>query len=405
MLRTLRLLFQLIVLIGFAIGCSNDDSGTIPKETDGPISVESAKKYYDNHLNNDKKWDSTRTVFWEYAKVRKLYEGQDVVAIPVTQVTSSNKISIRQLWIYKTTSGSTTSMVVEYIRENPHTPTLDNFTGLMIARDWDNNYKLGLTYKSGIITGAIKEIKSDELEIDSKKLKTNAYAHCGPGIKCIPVRGAVPTAIPDQYWSWSCYEIFDCLWIEEAGMPSPPADIIASYSFSIGGSDLPGPDLYAFRFDKLQDKCAGMGTLFSRSDSKNMEHGAVITKTGKMIVLPTFGNTTTSMIWGPQRYDLNGRLITDIHVDNLGKYVIRLYDYSVNPANPHIETHEIEGLVHTHPCGPSYPDYNKPSSIDKSTASQFPGINHYIKHCFGVTKYNSDGVLYDRAALAGCAPE
>ena len=136
--------------------------------------------------------------------------------------------------------------------------------------------------------------------------------------------------------------------------------------------------------------CPGASVMVQRQ-SNGPEVAAFRTTNGDLILLPTAGNTgTTVNISFPYRDTQNRIIISSPYQNNIGAWYVDLADYSTGIAD--IKSYPIEYAIHSHPVGSTF-DSDNPSPEDKSNAALYPGMQQLIVNKNNFIIYDKDGVI------------
>jgi hypothetical protein len=397
--------------------------------TKGPndLTVESARDWFENNFSKDGLLDKNltglnREVFWQYAFEHKnKYDGRknNIVAVPISHFEKGNYSGFKQLWIYKNSKNNKPiARVIEYIRDTKQymkNPTgLDNFTGIMMVRDWDNNLLAGLQIENNVVKGIItkfnidlkvkegnsttfKSIVSETIGGSSAKNARPAWdqsdSWCGTYTRCNNWSIDFMTYVVHGY---SCVNDYGCFF--NANLLDP--------AFSGVVVDLPTPGTYALvgagvtpilpfgppnstSMGYQPSSCSGYAMMLQRQDANNKETNGFITTNGQIFMFPYQSNTSHSSYWPDQVFDSQGRVVFNWFQDPAtDKFYCSYIDWNQSyPGNT--MTWEIAATVHTHPIVEGSTGEDDPSPDDKNFASDKTNLTHYIINRNNIIRYTA----------------
>ena len=244
----------------FFVACQqNEELSEITQELPNDLTLQEAKAWFEqNQLapSNARvagEPEIFSKVFWNYSfnyKISK--EASNFVVIPLTHRKPGDFLSSKQLWIYKNNKKQMTMNVVEYIFDRDVnrpdlTNSLLNFSGLMVIRDWNNNFLGGLVYKKNQVVGAASQLgvfKGNPPASAPNTTRPNgrtALQTCVETQTCYYSYTYVP-AYPQigGYWHMDCTVDYKCYFGDLLSVPITGPIIPPGSSFSGGYTPTPG---------------------------------------------------------------------------------------------------------------------------------------------------------------------
>ncbi len=357
-----------------------------------------------------------RKVLWDYAYSQKNDNGSITVLAPlalddempiITLNNDKNKrnkngekldkklersFNTRKIAITKYGNGEIVTHLLTYIYDDEkfekYKKTSNKFSGVIIAYDWEENFKFGNYYENGTLTKRlIPQI------LDKKGAKVN-----------------------DCYWIYTDYYYKVCFGGDCSDW---------SYNFSSGDYfcfDEPSSHNYtyyfnpyipfyggtptqnyghpnAYKFEVINSSpCEGYNRMWNLQTAggsgTSIELLGFITTDDKVIIAPTIGNTFDEAVVSNQYNDLIGQRILATYIEN-NQLKLELYGQDIYSHRTLVGTYTIKGLVHTHPPTNFNESNDFPSPKDKVLAgsSDYKNLEHYIIERNSIIKYNQNGEI------------
>lgn len=199
---------------------------------------------------------------------------------PITHIKKGRVLGYKQLWIYKDKKGKNASRIIEYLFDSTENykkgqVNLKRYTGLIVIKDWEDEYIGGFLMQNGQTTGAITAFGYEKPTGSTPKSgKTASGFACGFQTSCStrwvetpPSGGAAigsasspPSYVgsPSGYYATVCETNYICVYEESTGMGYP----------SNGSSNNPGATIVG-NFENLWGTSGGSpssGTPPSEAD-------------------------------------------------------------------------------------------------------------------------------------------
>lgn len=366
------------------------------------ISVEEAKQWFTSkYLRNansrqNAESDVYRKVYWDNA-FKYNYEGlkaeSEIVVVPIVYARADAPSGFKQLWIYKNSTGETIHRIVEYVyddSEKTRFKSFKKFSGLMIFRDWDDNFLGGLVLKNNKFVAGISDLQSGTPEKGyvKKKNAREGYYVCGNNTHCVPSYTYV-VGYGEGYWHMDCIDIYECVWVDVIGT-SPPPTTAPYYPPSSGGSSSTGD--FSFKTEFIHSACTGMAKMLSIQAHEGREVAGFITQDDNIVIAPTNGHTWYTSAIRQSYVDVNNNTILVFFAEN-GKWYVQ-----ASPAFGNWK-YEVKATIHTHPPGP---DRNIPSPLDNAMAASYNNeqathgtyqLNHFFINFTHIGQFNSSGLV------------
>ncbi len=388
--KTFNLFSFALVLMLIVFSCNEDKSEK--NEVDPALTVNSAKEWFINHYEKGSRpvVDSKlfRKANWEMAVEHKTM-GTTVIVVPTYFVGSDDHPSSKQLWIYKNSKGEMTQRIVQYIWPSTDPEVFDykkrgidqskKFTGIILVKDWDNNFYGGYEVVENKKIRFISELDNND------KLKRNAR----PAATCVASVcrwiTAYTVGYPEATFSYySCYsDSFQC------------TDLMAFEMDNGGGGFDPATLPYTLQshlmydWEKVgTDPCSFKRRMLQVQANSGVETVGLETTSGLFIMLPTYGNSATTSVTWNTFYRTDNTPIANVSYWQ-GAVWIDLYNALGTAV---VESHQVVNHYHSHPNGTVLAP--SPTDINFSTSTQ-NFTNFYIVHPSRFIKYNSTGTLSD----------
>ncbi|WP_128543957.1 hypothetical protein [Larkinella soli] len=352
--------------------------------------------------------DLHRTLFWkdayEYRNRNDATKAQMVV-VPIVHKKEGVYSGFKHLWIYRDKNGKMVSKVVEYIqdlKEWAKKPTdFRNYTGVILFRNWENQFLIGLTLKNNIITGVVGEVDTggglEKATPVSNPQTRKRGVICGINTLCqnwtIDVMGFIVHGT-------NCQTGYNCVMSEYA---LDPAFTGITYDVPSGSAGawiifdpknvmqpiLPYGPPSETRMGFSNNPCGGYLIMQAHQKMVQREMSAYVTTDGKVFILPYALNEVHDCYWPGEVRDISGQIIFRVDLNVMtSKYEVTYYDWSQRTS----QTWELAALVHTHPIEPGY-DHLNPSPKDKKAAASYPGIRHQIVTGNRLLTFTPNGVV------------
>lgn len=283
-----------------------------------------------------------------------------------------------------------------------------NFSGILTLKNLSTGEHSFTTYKEGIPTNKrLPQPASNSTQTVTQSSNYCEYVYqytCYWYTSCSPYdpyngRMTITSGLggceepgyePCYDWgrSWSLYDTevdIQCIWVNDP--PPSPSDPPSSGDYG-DGYNYGGTTT----FEIIANECDGLNVMVNRQAvTGGLETGAYYTTDGYMILLPTVGNTPTSVNISFPYKDAQGRIIiSGPYQNNTGSWSIDVIDYNTGSANG--RSYNISYFVHSHPVGGNY-DSNNPSSEDISNASLYPNMRHAIVNEGYIIDYGPNGFI------------
>ena len=397
------LVLACIITLAFPISCKEGvTSDLTPTETelsDETLTVASAQKWFEEQRSSSRlSADDSKTPRWEFAFEHQLMPKKKIVALPINYYKKGDLMDFKQLWVYVDDANKTNTRIVEYIYEdlleykaekvknlNPK-----KFNGMMLIRDWDDNFLGGFKLKEGKIVGAITQwnMKKNN-KLDANQLACVSVTNCTYQLAWVPGH--------PEYGSY--FQVLGCttatvcvmeastgITTNDAGNATPPAGGGGNNTSNAATNPLDNWTITA-------NPCLAL----TYQNTLNREIVMLKTTDGKYIILPANGNSPdrSSTYSHYQNRTFTGPSISFTQVGN--RMVADVFTYNLAGNWISTESYDIEEHIHTHPCNGPAPNQASEIPFDKQFAGAYPGTNmkFFIANCNGKYQYNTSGNLMD----------
>lgn len=385
------LIYQLIsiLILVFVLSCSEQ---VIQNEKPSGITVEIAKEWFLNKYEKPSRVQDNKEIFrqafWDAAYEHKTM-GTTVIVVPITHIYKNQQRGIKQLWVYNNSKGEMISRVIEYIfpeksdRDFNYKKfsdrNLKNFSGVLLIRDWDNNFIGGYEIINNKKISFITEISNAKSE---KKARPSATCY---GENCRLYKNYTvghPEAdfsyMSCLSFSWQCPDLLSFEMDNGGGGFDPAANAYDPFA------------TLQYRYERIvSDPCGALKRMWQVQRNAGKEITAWKTTTGDMIILPTDQNTQNASYSTGVFLGANGTPVAVItNINN--QWVAELY----NGNGVSNGTFQLTEMYHTHPWMPAGVSNAFPSGDDLNwynSNSNGGTINAFIVHHDSIIKYNGSG--------------
>jgi hypothetical protein len=118
--------------------------------------------------------------------------------------------------------------------------------------------------------------------------------------------------------------------------------------------------------------CNAYSKFFQKSVAEEREQGGLLTADGKLITLPSNGNTVDRTLWTNNYEDAAGNRTVRFQQKPDGTWEVVLFDADGQPTY----VGQVIGMVHTHPSLIGY-NPSHPSLADLYVGSNYPGLQQF----------------------------
>ena len=332
-------LAMILFLCSVIISCHKEFDQSSPSIEPSEFTINEAQSWFENDYLKSLSAPKVgvvlhREVYWKFAfkHTNKFDNNKNrVVVVPISHLTVGQTSGYRQLWIYKDKDGKPVAQVVEYLYDRKQYPaktaSLDDFSGLMLVRDWNDNLIMGYQIEKNTVKGIVTEFN---IEIRSKKntitrvqkitSPTNPNARaadiiCGPMIRCNNWQ------IDFMTWTvsgFSCLDAYGCVnsynYLDPA-FNGVTVDLPEMTPGSYVGYDGPTRAVLPFgppsatTMGYQPSMCDGMRLMLQTQGNVDREQAGVLVKEGGCFIMPYGNNTDTTFSIPDTYYDTYGRIV------------------------------------------------------------------------------------------------
>jgi hypothetical protein len=391
----------IFLLTFFLNSCDVKELDKTPSEVSSKVSVLEAKVWFNQKFSNANSRSASndkfvlRSVVWELAQERNIGP-LAILVVPLIHFKKDKKDGYKEGWFYKDRNNNTTFRVVEYLtswdKKNRHENIRTNFTGLMLIRDWDNNFIGGFELKDQKVVTAISEFNGEKRKVvTSKKARIQSGQVCVLSETCSynnfyvivhGIAGEVTTEFVGCTYDISCYwsETLDTGFIIVTAIMSGQPNSSTIYdSYDPAVNVLMSGDFCA-----IQKRVQELSRFLMR------EMNGIMTTDGLFIVLPSSGNHLTDSEWSEVYSNVLIGGIPHMAILDLFNKTLTTYPSGYSGVT---NVFNIASTFHSHPC--PYGDIifpSTPSPTDYSFAQSYPSLIHAIWGCDQITYYNPNNI-------------